>query len=378
MASILDPIRLGDLVLSNRIAMAPVTRARSGRDGVPTAANAAYYAQRASAGLIVSEATNVSPNSAAFELAPGLFTPAQVAGWRQVMDHVHAAGGKLFTQLWHSGRISSYALLDGRAPLAPSAVNDDLHLVQAYGALGNGYYTRIAASPAREMTLDEIYHSIDEYRMAARNAVQAGIDGIELHAGNGYLPHQFLSPHTNRRTDLFGGSLVNRVRYLDLVLRAVLDEIPAQRVGVRISPFAGYNNALDPHAADTYAYLARVLSAAGVAYIHAADTNAWGGVPDMERILGILRPNFGGAIIANGGLDPVSGNALIASGAADMVSFGRSFIANPDLVARIGQDGPYNEPNPMLFYGGGNSGYLDYPALTGTPEQTGNSVITAS
>jgi len=367
MASLFDPIRLGDLDLSNRIAMAPVTRARSGRDGVPTAENAAYYAQRATAGLIVSEATNVSPNSAAFELAPGLFTPAQTAGWRRVMEQVHAAGGTLFAQLWHSGRISSYALLDGRDPLAPSAVNDDLHLVQAYGELGNGYYTRIAASPSREMTLGDIGQAVDEYRIAARNAVQAGIDGVEIHAANGYLPHQFLSPQTNRRTDMFGGSLVNRVRFLDLVLQAVLEEIPAHRVGVRISPFAGYNNALEPQAADTYAYLARLFSAAGLAYIHAADTNAWGGAPDMARILDIVRPNFGGAIIANGGLDPASGAALIAAGRADMVSFGRSFIANPDLVARIGQGGPYNQPDPTRFYGGGNSGYLDYPALGSTP-----------
>jgi 2,4-dienoyl-CoA reductase-like NADH-dependent reductase (Old Yellow Enzyme family) len=365
MASLFDPIRLGDLALPNRIAMAPVTRARSNLDGVPTVANAAYYAQRATAGLIVSEATNVSPNSAAFELAPGLYTLAQVAGWRQVMERVHAAGGRLFAQLWHSGRISSWALLDGREPLAPSSVNDDLHLVQAYGALRNGAYTRIAASPSRAMSVDEIYHSIDEYRIAARNAMAAGIDGVELHAGNGYLPHQFLSPQTNRRTDLFGGSLVNRVRYLQLVLNAILDEVPATRVGVRISPFAGYNNALDPHAADTYACLARLFSAAGIAYIHAADTNAWGGDPDMDRILAILRPNFGGAIIANGGLDAASGNTLLASGRADMVSFGRSFIANPDLVARMRQGGPYNAPDPVRFYGGGDGGYLDYPALAG-------------
>jgi len=365
MASILDPVRLGSLTLPNRIAMAPVTRARSGHDGVPTPANAAYYAQRASAGLIVSEATNVSPDSAAFELAPGLFTSAQTEGWRRVMEEVHAAGGTLFAQLWHGGRISSYALLQGRQPLAPSAVNDDLHLVQAYGALANGNYTRIAASPARAMNGDEIAHAIDEYRLAARNARLAGIDGVEIHAGNGYLPHQFLSPHTNRRDDEFGGSLVKRARFLELVLRAVLEEMPAQRVGVRISPFAGYNNAPDPQATETYTYLARLLSAAGVAYIHAADTNAWGGEPDMVRILDILRPNFGGAIIANGGLDPQSGQALIASGRADMVSFGRSFIANPDLVTRIERGGPYNEPDPYSFYGGGAQGYLDYPALAG-------------
>jgi 2,4-dienoyl-CoA reductase-like NADH-dependent reductase (Old Yellow Enzyme family) len=347
--------------------MAPVTRSRSGRDGVPTADNAAYYAQRASAGLIVSEAVNVSPNSAAFELAPGLHSAAQAAGWRRVMESVHAAGGTLFAQLWHGGRISSYALLEGREPLAPSAVNDDLHLLQAYGALGNGYYSRIAASPARAMTVTEVYQAIDEYRTAARNAVRAGIDGVEIHAGNGYLPQQFLSPHTNRRDDLFGGNLINRARFLDLVLHAVLDEIPASRVGVRLSPFAAYNNALDPDAESTYVYVARLLSAAGIAYIHAADTNAWGGAPDMQRILAILRPNFGGAIVANGGLDPESGNALLASGAADMVSFGRRFIANPDLVARIRRGGPYNEPNQHTFYGGDARGYLDYPALPMAP-----------
>lgn len=363
MNNLLAPIHLGSLVLPNRIAMAPVTRARSGHDGIPTSANAAYYAQRASAGLIVSEAVNVSRNSAAFELAPGLYNQAQVLGWRRVAESVHAKGGTLFAQLWHSGRVSSYALLDGREPLAPSAVNDDLHLLQAYGALENGFYTRIAASPARAMNINEIHFAIDEFRVAARNAISAGVDGVEIHAGNGYLPQQFLSPHTNRRTDLFGGNLLNRVRFLDLLLRAVLEEVPADRVGVRISPFAAYNNAPDPATEETYTYLARLLSAAGIAYIHAADTNAWGGAPDMERILAILRPNFRGAIIANGGLDPDSANTLVASGMADMASFGRRFIANPDLVERIRNGGPYNEPDPFTFYGGGMRGYLDYNEL---------------
>ncbi|MFK3737226.1 alkene reductase [Massilia sp. TN1-12] len=371
MTSLFDPIRLGDLVLPNRIAMAPVTRARAGGAGIPNADNAAYYAQRAGAGLIVSEATDVSIDSAAFELAPGLYDDAQALGWRRVMEAVHGAGGTLFAQLWHSGRVSSYALLDGRAPLAPSAVNDDLHLLQAYGALANGWYTRIAASPARAMTTADIHEAVAAYRGAARRAAQAGIDGVEIHAANGYLPQQFLSPHTNRRDDEFGGNLVNRARFLELVLRAVLEEMPAGRVGVRLSPFAAYNNAPDPDTATTYAYVAQLLDDAGVAYIHAADTNAWGGAPDMDRILDILRPRFGGKIIANGGLDPDSGAALVASGRADMVSFGRRFIANPDLVARIRQGGPYNEPDPFTFYGGGAAGYLDYPTLAGagTPDR---------
>lgn len=363
MSSLFDPVRLGDLDLPNRIAAAPVTRSRSGRDGVPTADNAAYYAQRASAGLIVSEATNVSPNSAAFELAPGLHREDQVAGWKRVMESVHAAGGTLFAQLWHSGRVSSYALLEGRAPLAPSEVNDDLHLLQAYGALANGQYTRIAASPARAMSSAEVYAAIEEFRVAARNAARAGIDGVEIHAANGYLPHQFLSPHANRRDDEFGGSLARRARFLELVLRAVLDELPASRVGVRLSPFAAYNNARDPDTAATYTHVARLLDEAGVAYLHAADTNAWAGQPDMDAILAILRPNFSGAIIANGGLDAASGAALLASSKADMVSFGRQFIANPDLVERMRRGGPYNSPDPFSFYGGGARGYLDYPAL---------------
>lgn len=363
MTSLFDPIQLGDLRLPNRIAMAPVTRARAGRAGVPGEDNARYYAQRATAGLIVSEAVNVAPESAAFELAPGLYADAQTAGWRSVADAVHAAGGRLFAQLWHGGRISSHALLEGREPLAPSAVNDDLHLLQVYGALANGSYTRIAASPARAMTRAEVYGAIDAFRLAARNAAAAGLDGVEIHAGNGYLPQQFLSPHANRRDDEFGGNLAGRARFLDLVLQAVLDEMPAGRVGVRLSPFAAYNNALDPDTEATYTYVARLLSAAGIAYIHAADTNAWGGAPDMERILAILRPNFGGAIIANGGLDAASGAALVASGQADMVSFGRGFIANPDLVERIRRAAPLNRPDPFTFYGGGARGYLDYPAL---------------
>jgi N-ethylmaleimide reductase len=363
MTSLFDPVQLGDLTLPNRIAMAPVTRARAGQTGIPTADNARYYAQRASAGLIVSEAVNVAAESAAFELAPGLYSDAQTAGWRGVADAVHARGGHLFAQLWHGGRVSSYALLEGREPLAPSAVNDDLHLLQVYGALTNGYYTRIAASPSRAMTRDEVYGAIEAFRRAARNAAAAGLDGVEIHAANGYLPQQFLSPHVNRRDDEFGGSLPKRARFLELVLQAVLDEMPAGRVGVRLSPFAAYNNAGDPDTEATYTYVARLLSAAGVAYIHAADTNAWGGAPDMERILAILRPNFGGRIIANGGLDPASGAALVASGQADMVSFGRRFIANPDLVERIRQDAPLNQPDPFTFYGGGANGYLDYPAL---------------
>ncbi|HZG20713.1 MAG TPA: alkene reductase [Herbaspirillum sp.] len=372
MNALLQPLSIGPLHLSNRIAMAPVTRARAGANGVPTALNAHYYRQRASAGLIIAEATNVSPMSAAFEDAPGIHHPDQVAGWKDVASAVHEAGGKLFVQLWHGGRISTYALLDGAAPLSPSGMNDDLGLLQVYGALRNGYYTRIAASPSRAMSVEEIHATVQEFRTAARHAVLAGIDGVEIHAANGYLPQQFLSSHVNRRQDQFGGSIENRARFLRLIIEAVLQEMPAAQVGVRLSPFALYNNAIDagadgPGDSDTratYAYVAQMLNGYGIGYLHAADTNAWSGNKDMPRILEILRPHFKGVLIANGGLSFEQAEQLVVAGQADMVAFGRQYIANPDLAARIAQGGPFNEPDPFTFYGGDDIGYTDYPALS--------------
>lgn len=358
-----QPIQIGDLTLNNRIAMAPITRARSGTDGVPVALNAEYYAQRATAGLIITEATNVSPNSAAFELAPAIYNDAQVAGWRGVTEQVHAAGGKMFMQLWHSGRVGSYALLKGAEPLSPSGYNDDLGLLQVYGAMSNGYYARIHASPSRAMSNEEVYAAIAEFRAGAANAARAGLDGVEIHAANGYLPQQFLSPLVNRRTDEFGGSTENRARFLRLVIEAVLEVFPAHRVGVRISPFAAYNNATDPDAAETYGYVARMLDEYGVGYLHGADTNAWGGTADMPKILDIIRHNYRGVLIANAGLTPEAAEALVAEGRADMVAFGRQYVSNPDLVARIAAGGPYNTPDPLSFYGGTARGYTDYPAL---------------
>lgn len=363
MKSILKPINIGDLQIANRVAMAPVTRARAGEHGVPVPMNAEYYRQRASAGLIITEATNVSPMSAAFEHAPGIFTEAQVAGWRQVSGAVHAAGSKMFMQLWHSGRASSYALLRGQEPLSPSGMNEDLGALQVYGAMRNGYYTRIAASPSRAMTRDEIFAAVEEFRVGAANAVRAGLDGVEIHAANGYLPQQFLSPHVNRRTDEFGGGVENRARFLLLIVAAVLQEMPAQRVGVRISPFALYNNATDTNPIETYGYVARMLEEYGVGYIHGADTNAWGGVADMPKLIDVIRSNYQGVLIANAGLTPADAEAMIADGRVDMVAFGRQYVANPDLVERIARNGPYNTPDPLTFYGGTARGYTDYPAL---------------
>lgn len=364
MTTLHDSITIGDLTLRNRIAMAPLTRARTGAAGVPSALNAAYYAQRATAGLIVSEASNVSPLSSAFELAPGVYCAAQADGWRQVADAVHARGGLMFMQLWHAGRVGSSALLGGREPLSPSGINDDLALLQVYGTLRNGQYTRLHASPSRAMSEFEIYNAINAFRHGAVNAVRSNMDGIEIHAANGYLPAQFLSPHVNRRTDLFGGSLANRARFLRLTVEALLELLPAARIGVRLSPFAAYNNAADPRAADTYAYVAAMLDDYGIGYIHAADSNAWGGAADMERLLRLTRLHYRGVVIANAGLTPASAQALLDAGMADMAAFGRAYIANPDLAERIAAGGPYNKPDSATFYGGGERGYIDYPFIS--------------
>ncbi|MEI7294401.1 alkene reductase [Paraburkholderia tropica] len=361
MSSLLTPYDLSGLALPNRIAMAPMTRARAPHQGEATARMAQYYAQRASAGLLISEATNVSSHSAAFELAPGLVTDAQVQSWKPVTEAVHAKHGRLFVQLWHSGRVSSLALLDGNQPLSPSGLNDDLEQLQVWGQLQNGFYTKIHATPSRAMTTDEIVQAIAEYRRAAINALAAGFDGVEIHAANGYLLHQFLSSTTNTREDQFGGSLANRTRFLAEVIKAVGEVIPLAKVGVRVSPYAAYNNVRDADPDGTYAYVARMLDEAGIAYLHAADTNGWSGQPDLPRMIETLRPAFKGTLMLNGSITPSAADRLIAAGDADLVSFGRAYIANPDLVERIAGNLELAAPRPVGWYGGDDVGYVDYP-----------------
>ncbi len=363
MSALLTSLDLHGLHLPNRTAMAPLTRCRAGDGDVPQAISAVYYAQRASAGLIVTEATNVSSKSCAFENAPGIYSETQVRGWRHITDEVHAAGGRIFMQLWHCGRVGADAILEGQQPLSPSAVNDDLDALQVWGLMANGRYARIAATPSRAMTLDEIGETVADYGKAASNAIRAGCDGVEIHAANGYLPHQFLSPTTNRRDDKYGGSLQGRLQFLREVIEAVLVHVDPKRVGVRISPFAAYNNTRDPHPEETYAAVAQMLATYGIGYLHLADTNAWAGAPDMQRILEVVRPRYTGVLIGNGGMSPLDAEKLVWDGSLDMVAFGRPFLANPDLPARISQGGPYNEPRPVGWYGGNAEGYTDYPAL---------------
>ncbi|SAL04408.1 NADH:flavin oxidoreductase/NADH oxidase [Caballeronia calidae] len=361
MPTLLDRIQIGDLDLDNRVVMAPMTRSRAGECDIPTDLNGQYYAQRATAGLIVSEATNVSRWSSAFERAPGIYTDAQVQGWKSIVNQIHDAGGKIFLQLWHSGRISSFALLGGHEPLSPSGVNDDLEKLQVWAQLANGAYTKIHATPSRAMTRDEIKHVVREYRLAAEHAWSVGFDGVEIHAANGYLPHQFLSPTINRRDDEYGGSAENRARFLKEIIDNVGEVMPVSRVGVRISPFAHYNNVRDPDPASTYSYVAEMLERFKVGYTHLADTNGWAGAPDLPAILDIVRPRFSGTLIANGGISIEQAKQLLNKGQIDLVAFGRLYISNPDLVGRIRHDAPLSDSEPRGWYGGNEAGYTDYP-----------------
>lgn len=363
MSELFSPVRLGDLHLSNRIVMAPMTRARAADDGIPNASAAEYYRQRAGAGLIITEAINVGPLSAAFERAPGLWTPEQSAAWQAIVSSAKAGGGCMVAQLWHAGRAGARGILAGREPLSPSGVNHDLGELQVWGLLQNGAYVRINATHSRAMTHADITHAIDEYRIAAANARDAGFDGVEIHAGNGYLPHQFLSPGTNQRTDEYGGDATGRARFLREILAAVGQVVPLTRVGIRLSPYADYNNVADPDPDETYASLATWLNGAGLAYVHLADTNAWTGAPDLARLLALFKPRYTGPLIVNAGLSPEHVAALVAEGSTDAVAFGRLFIANPDLPERMRQGGPYNDLRHVGLYGGSAVGYTDYPFL---------------
>ncbi|MBN3786413.1 alkene reductase [Burkholderia sp. Ac-20353] len=364
MASLFDPFDLGAIHLPNRVVMAPLTRCRADENHVPTELMAQYYVQRASAGLIISEAINITPNSKSFEFSPGLYTQEQTEGWRRVVDALHNAGGRIVAQLWHTGRASSFALLEGKEPVSPSGVNDDLHELHVWGQLQNGVYTKIHATPSRAMTLEEVQAAVQEYRRGAENAMKAGFDGIEIHAANGYLPHQFLSPTINQRDDRYGGSVENRARFLREILEQVSEVVPLNRIGVRISPFAAYNNVRDPDPAKTYKYVAQMLEDFGVAYLHIGDTNGWFDRPDLPKILDIVRPAYSGSLIVNGGIGVDTAKALVEDGVTDLVAFGRAFIANPDLVERVKTGSPIAMPALTDWYGGSEKGYVDYPTHT--------------
>ena len=350
-----SPIDMGELILPNRMVMAPLTRNRAAMPGnVPRDINATYYAQRASAGLIISEAAQVSPQGIGYPATPGIHSDAQVQGWRAVTDAVHAQGGLMFAQPWYCGRISHPDLLpDGQQPVSASAVKPAGDAVTFEGL-------QPFVEP-RALRADELPGIVDQYRQAAVCAREAGFDGVEVHSANGYLLDQFLRDGTNRRDDSYGGSLENRTRLLMEVLSAVLEVWEPARVGVRISPENSFNDIRDTDPQTTFNFVARALRGMGLGYLHVVEGEMMGGESHVDYRQ--IRAHFDGYYMANCGYDKARAQAAIAAGAADMVSFGQLFIANPDLVQRFKTDAALNTPDADTFYGGDETGYTDYPVL---------------
>ncbi|WP_055568966.1 alkene reductase [Streptomyces atriruber] len=353
MTTAFDPINLSGIQLGNRIAMAPMTRSRAGEGGVATDLTVAYYTQRASAGLIVTEGIQPSVVGQGYPDTPGLHSDEQIAAWRKVTDAVHAAGGTIFAQLMHAGRVGHPVLLpDGLINVAPSPVAAD---GQVYTAEGPKDFIT-----PRELTDAEIRATIDDFATAARNAIEAGFDGVELHGANGYLIHQFLAPGSNRRTDEWGGPAENRIRFAVEVAAAVAEAIGASRTGFRVSPGNPSNSISEPDPETTYTALAKELAALDLAYLHVME------VGDVRELSVRLRQDFGGTFLLNPHTDGPTGPealALVEDGTADLVTFGALFLANPDLPARLKAGGPYNTPDRATYYGGTEQGYTDYPAL---------------
>jgi len=355
--TLLSPIQLGPNNLRNRMAMAPLTRCRAGAGNVPTPLNAEYYAQRASAGLIISEATPISPQGIGYPNTPCIFNNEQVAGWKQVTDAVHAKGGHMFLQLWHVGRVSHSLFQPGGAlPVSSSAVKIPGEVFTPDGM--KPYET------PRALELDEIPGIIENYRSAAQNAEDAGFDGVEIHGANGYLLDQFLRDGVNKRTDAYGGPVENRARLLLEVVETVCSVWNSDRVGIRLSPLQPANGMSDSNPEATFSYVVEQLNQFNLAYLHVAEMGkdqpgAAGPAFDPRK----LRQIWKSVYMVNCGYTRDSGNATLAAGDADMVAFGVPFLANPDLVARFEQNAPLNEPDNTTFYGGDAKGYTDYPFL---------------
>jgi len=349
-----SPVNLGSIALKNRMVMAPLTRNRAVEGGVPQPLNVTYYEQRASAGLIITEATPISAMAHGYPALPGIYTEAQIAGWKKVTDAVHAKGGKIVIQLWHVGRISHPSLLpNGALPVAPSAIKPD---GKAFTYQGLVDYVEPRALEASELPL-----IVAEYIHASQSALKAGFDGVEIHAANGYLIDQFLRDGTNKRTDNYGGSIENRTRFLLEVTEAIVNVVGADKVGMRLSPVSPFNDMHDSNPRELFNYVATAVNKFNLAYLHVVEGGMGGPVVDFD--FNELRQHFKGAYIANLSFDKLRGNAAIASGHAEAVAFGVPFIANPDLVERFRTDAPLNTPDSESFYGGDARGYTDYPFL---------------
>jgi N-ethylmaleimide reductase len=358
MKTLFEPFQLGDVSLSNRIVMAPMTRCRADAESLaPTPIVATYYAQRASAGLIISEGTVVSPMATGYVKVPGIYTAQQVSAWSRVTDAVHRAGGKIFAQLWHVGRISHPDLLGGRLPLAPSAINPEF---EAYTPTG----PKATVTP-KAMSVEEIEQTVADFKSAGENAIAAGFDGVELHAANAYLFHQFMATSANERVDAYGGNTENRARFLFEVLNAVGNGIGVGRTGIRLNPgmdqFAGI--VLDEETTRTFDHVVSRLDTYGLAYLHLTGITA-GEIPDpaarIVRTAMKYRKMFKGTLIINHGMGEETAHHALKEDAADLVAFGEPFIANPDLVRRFQNGLSLNQPDRSTFYQGEEQGYIDY------------------
>lgn len=355
--NILSQYKLGELELSNRMVMAPMTRCRALAGNIPNPLSATYYAQRASAGLIITEGSQVDQHGVGYVRTPGIHSPLQVTGWKKVTETVHKAGGKIFLQLWHVGRVSHPDFLGGELPVAPSALPVDGEVHTPKGK--QKFVIPRALEP------DEIPGIIEQFRKGAQNAKAAGFDGVEIHGANGYLLDQFLRDGSNRRTDKYGGSLENRLRLPLEVTEAVACVWGADRVGYRISPHFSNYSMSDSNPRETYSYLAEEMNNIGLGYIHMVEPvgGRMGATPPAAKLAPIIQDIFEGTLILNGGYDFRSGNEAIEKGDADLISFGVSFLANPDLPERFRKNAPLNQADTATFYMGEEKGYIDYPNL---------------
>ena len=362
MSLLFSPTKLGPLTLQNRLVMSPLTRNRA-VGNVPNDLMVEYYKQRASAGLIITEGTSPSPNGLGYPRIPGAFSAEQTAAWKRVTDAVHARGAKIFLQLMHTGRIGHQNNLPaGASVVGPSAV-------AAAGEIYTDAEGMKAHPTPKAMTEADVKTAIGEYVQAAKNAVAAGFDGVELHGANGYLLEQFIRPNSNTRTDAYGGSIEKRARFVLEVAKAVVDAIGKDKVGIRLSPYGAFNDMPPyPQMEADYAYLARDLSKLGLVYVHLVDHSSMGAPTVPQSIKDTFRKDFKGALILSGGYDTARAEADLEAGKADLIAVGRPILANPDLVARWKAGAALNAPDPATFYTPGPKGYTDYPALAREPQ----------